>query len=44
MLVLLIEGMYAIEMASCGMIYLYLPRIMKMSTGVQAILWFASEM
>jgi hypothetical protein len=38
MLVLLIEGFmkYAVEMASCGMTYI--PRFMKIVTGVQAIL------
>jgi hypothetical protein len=30
--------MYAVEMASCGMIYL--PSFMKIGTGVQAILRF----
>jgi hypothetical protein len=30
--------MYAIDMASCGMIYL--PSFMKIGTGVQAILRF----
>jgi hypothetical protein len=40
MLVLLIEGIYevAIEMALCDMIYMYVPRCMKIGIGVQAIL------
>jgi hypothetical protein len=38
MLVLLIKGIYgvAVEMASCGMIYV--PSFMKIGTGVQVIL------
>jgi hypothetical protein len=36
--------MYAIEMASGGMIYTYIPSSVKISTGVQAILMYVSEM
>jgi hypothetical protein len=32
---------HAVEMASCGMVYL--PSVMKIATGVHAILRFASE-
>jgi hypothetical protein len=35
MLVLLIEGIYAVEMASCDVIYI--PSFMKIDTGVQAM-------
>jgi hypothetical protein len=33
--------MYAVEMASCGMIYV--PSFMKIGTGVQAILRFSMK-
>jgi hypothetical protein len=32
--------MYTVEMASCGMIYSYLPSFMKIGIGVQAALRF----
>jgi hypothetical protein len=32
--------MYAVEMASCGMIYTYLPSFMKIGTRIQVILRF----
>jgi hypothetical protein len=32
--------MHAVEMASCGIIYEYFPSVMKIATGVQAILRF----
>jgi hypothetical protein len=32
--------MYTVEMASCGMILLYIPSFMTITTGVQALLRF----